>query len=78
MDSGTLWNHQLIRYAGYETEQGIIGDPASVELTKAAMSLGWQGAGSPYDVLPLIIQAQGQAPEWVRICARRRDCGSDY
>ncbi|MDT9720249.1 nitric oxide synthase oxygenase [Paenibacillus sp. ClWae2A] len=59
-----LWNHQLIRYAGYETEQGIIGDPASVELTKAAMSLGWQGAGTSYDVLPLIIQAQGQAPEW--------------
>lgn len=59
-----LWNHQLIRYAGYETEQGIIGDPASVELTKAAMSLGWQGAGSPYDVLPLIIQTQGQPPEW--------------
>ena len=59
-----LWNHQLIRYAGYETEQGIIGDPASVELTKVAMSLGWQGAGSPYDVLPLIIQSQGQAPEW--------------
>ncbi|MEO2210031.1 nitric oxide synthase oxygenase [Paenibacillus amylolyticus] len=59
-----VWNHQLIRYAGYETEQGIIGDPASVELTKAAMSLGWQGSGSSYDVLPLIIQAQGQAPEW--------------
>lgn len=59
-----LWNHQLIRYAGYETEQGIIGDPASVELTKVAMSLGWQGAGGSYDVLPLIIQAQGQAPEW--------------
>ncbi|PRA03561.1 MULTISPECIES: nitric oxide synthase oxygenase [Paenibacillus] len=59
-----VWNHQLIRYAGYETEQGIIGDPASVELTKAAMSLGWQGAGSSYDVLPLIIQVQGQAPEW--------------
>ncbi|MCL6662276.1 nitric oxide synthase oxygenase [Paenibacillus amylolyticus] len=59
-----LWNHQLIRYAGYETELGIVGDPASVELTKAAMSLGWQGAGSSYDVLPLIIQAQGQAPEW--------------
>ncbi|WP_153980882.1 nitric oxide synthase oxygenase [Paenibacillus xylanilyticus] len=59
-----IWNHQLIRYAGYETEQGIIGDPASLELTKAAMSLGWQGAGGDYDVLPLIIQAQGQAPEW--------------
>lgn len=62
-----IWNHQLIRYAGYETEQGIVGDPASVELTKAAMSLGWQGAGGSYDVLPLIIQAQGQAPEWYSI-----------
>lgn len=62
-----LWNHQLIRYAGYEAEHGIIGDPASVELTKAAMSLGWQGEGTPYDVLPLIIQAQGQAPEWYTV-----------
>ncbi|MGX1829590.1 nitric oxide synthase oxygenase [Paenibacillus taichungensis] len=59
-----IWNHQLIRYAGYETTEGIVGDPASVELTKTAMSLGWQGEGTPYDVLPLIIQAQGQAPEW--------------
>ncbi|WFR65493.1 nitric oxide synthase oxygenase [Paenibacillus amylolyticus] len=59
-----VWNHQLIRYAGYETEQGVIGDPASVELTKVAISLGWQGAGGSYDVLPLIIQAQGQVPEW--------------
>ncbi|WP_418041828.1 nitric oxide synthase oxygenase [Paenibacillus xylanilyticus] len=62
-----IWNHQLIRYAGYETENGIIGDPASLELTKAAMSLGWQGAGGDYDVLPLIIQAQGQAPEWYAV-----------
>ncbi|WP_408893074.1 nitric oxide synthase oxygenase [Paenibacillus taichungensis] len=59
-----IWNHQLIRYAGYETTEGVVGDPASVELTKTAMSLGWQGEGTPYDVLPLIIQAQGQAPEW--------------
>ncbi|MFJ2046413.1 nitric oxide synthase oxygenase [Paenibacillus taichungensis] len=59
-----IWNHQLIRYAGYETTEGIVGDPASVELTKTAMSLGWQGEGTPYDVLPLIIQAKGQAPEW--------------
>lgn len=59
-----IWNHQLIRYAGYETEQSIVGDPASIELTKAAASLGWQGAGGDYDVLPIIIQAQGQAPEW--------------
>lgn len=62
-----IWNHQLIRYAGYETEQGIVGDPASVELTKAAMSLGWQGEGGSYDVLPLIIQAKGQEPEWYAV-----------
>lgn len=62
-----IWNHQLIRYAGYETKEGIVGDPASVELTKIAMSLGWQGEGTPYDVLPLIIQAQGQAPEWYTV-----------
>lgn len=62
-----IWNHQLIRYAGYETTEGIVGDPASVELTKTAMSLGWQGEGTPYDVLPLIIQAKGQAPEWYHV-----------
>ncbi|MFS0872378.1 nitric oxide synthase oxygenase [Paenibacillus xylanilyticus] len=68
--SGTpvrIWNHQLIRYAGYETDQGIVGDPASVELTKVALSLGWKGAGSAYDVLPLIIQAQGESPEWYSV-----------
>ncbi|QOS81563.1 nitric oxide synthase oxygenase [Paenibacillus sp. JNUCC31] len=62
-----IWNHQLIRYAGYETTEGIMGDPASVELTKVAMSLGWQGEGTPYDVLPLIIQVKGQAPEWYSV-----------
>src|SRR5690606_29910916 len=29
-----IWNHQLLRYAGYEREGQIIGDPASVTLTK--------------------------------------------
>jgi len=62
-----IWNHQLIRYAGYETESGVVGDPASVEMTKVAMSLGWQGAGTPYDVLPIIVQSHGQAPEWFEV-----------
>lgn len=26
-----IWNCQLIRYAGYETESGVIGDPHSIE-----------------------------------------------
>ncbi|ANU14226.1 nitric oxide synthase oxygenase [Planococcus halocryophilus] len=51
-----LWNHQLIRYAGYETAEGIIGDSSSVELTKRCQKLGWQGAGSAFDILPLVLE----------------------
>lgn len=58
-----IWNHQLIRYAGYETEQGMIGDPASVQLTKEAVRLGWSGEGTAHDVLPLIIQIHGEEPK---------------
>ncbi|QMV45235.1 nitric oxide synthase [Cohnella cholangitidis] len=62
-----IWNHQLIRYAGYETNEGIVGDPSSVALTKAISRLGWQGAGSKYDVLPIVIQMNGQQPKWFPI-----------
>ncbi|MBB6633728.1 nitric oxide synthase oxygenase [Cohnella thailandensis] len=62
-----IWNHQLIRYAGYETENGIVGDPASVTFTKVCLELGWRGEGTPFDVLPLVIQANGQKPRWFRI-----------
>lgn len=62
-----IWNHQLIRYAGYETEHGIVGDPASVELTKQCMQLGWQGEGTPHDVLPLVIQVNDRMPRWFPI-----------
>lgn len=61
-ESIRLWNHQLIRYAGYETAEGIIGDPGSVEFTKYCQELGWQGAGTAFDVLPLVIQIPGEAP----------------
>ena len=50
-----LLNTQLIRYAGYETPDGIIGDPMSVTMTKRAKELGWVGAGTPFDILPLMI-----------------------
>lgn len=57
-----IWNHQLIRYAGYETEHGIVGDPASVELTKEVERRGWRGEGTSYDVLPLIFQIENNEP----------------
>lgn len=62
-----IWNHQLIRYAGYETTSGIIGDSDSIAFTKACEALGWQGAGTHYDVLPLVIQVDDRAPQWFSI-----------
>lgn len=55
-----IWNHQLIRYAGYQTTgQSILGDPLNLELTKLATSLGWRPPTepSPFDLLPIIIQS---------------------
>ena len=57
-----IWNHQLIRYAGYETEEEIIGDSTSVEFTKICEGLGWQGARTNYDVLPLVVQVDNREP----------------
>lgn len=57
-----IWNHQLIRYAGYETERGVIGDPHSVAFTRVCEELGWRGKRTPFDVLPLVVQINGEAP----------------
>nr|WP_247739284.1 nitric oxide synthase oxygenase [Bacillus sp. 165] len=62
-----IWNHQLIRYAGYETEYGIIGDPASVDFTHICSTLGWKGEGTHFDVLPLVIQVNEGLPKWLPI-----------
>lgn len=55
-----IWNHQLIRYAGYQTASGAtLGDPMNVDLTRLAMSLGWSPPKEPgpFDLLPIIIQS---------------------
>jgi len=62
-----IWNHQLVRYAGYRGENGIVGDPSSVELTEEAIRLGWRGRGTPFDVLPLLVQIGGGRPKWYPI-----------
>lgn len=62
-----IWNHQLIRYAGYETEQGIIGDPDSVKITEACINLGWEPRFGNYDVLPIIIQMNNERPKLFEI-----------
>lgn len=63
-----VWNEQLIRYAGYAREDGSrIGDPASLEFTVICEQLGWQGRGTDFDVLPLVIQLDGRAPKWFEV-----------
>ncbi|WP_209280664.1 nitric oxide synthase oxygenase [Paenibacillus athensensis] len=62
-----IWNHQLVRYAGYETERGLVGDPASLAFTAVCRSLGWKGAGGPFDVLPLVVQVDDRPPRWYAI-----------
>ena len=55
-----IWNHQLLRYAGYKTpDRKVIGDPMNIELTNLALSLGWRPPAerSRFDLLPIIIQA---------------------
>ncbi|MFD0695661.1 nitric oxide synthase oxygenase [Paenibacillus sp. GCM10027628] len=62
-----IWNDQLIRYAGYETEHGVLGDPASLQVTKLCQSLGWNGAGTHFDVLPLVVQIGERKPQLFEI-----------
>jgi len=62
-----IWNHQLIRYAGYQTADGIIGDPASSAFTDQCLRLGWVGEGTKFDVLPLVIQVNDHKPKWYSI-----------
>lgn len=57
-------NEQLIRYAGHAQGGGrVVGDPRNAGLTDLAGRLGWHGgAGTPFDVLPVIVQGAGEAP----------------
>ncbi|GLW29828.1 nitric oxide synthase oxygenase [Actinoplanes regularis] len=52
-----VWNEQLIRYAGYRTEDSEpVGDSRLREFTTAVRAFGWQGKGEAFDVLPLVIE----------------------
>lgn len=58
-----IWNHQLIRYAGYpQSGGGILGDPASVRFTRLILDLGWRppGGAGRFDILPLLLETGGR------------------
>ncbi|OCU02124.1 nitric oxide synthase 1 L homeolog isoform X1 [Xenopus laevis] len=63
-----IWNAQLIRYAGYKQPDGsVLGDPANVELTEICIQQGWKAPHGRFDVLPLMLQADGNDPELFEI-----------
>ncbi|XP_006874299.1 PREDICTED: LOW QUALITY PROTEIN: nitric oxide synthase, inducible [Chrysochloris asiatica] len=63
-----VWNAQLIRYAGYQMPDGtVLGDPASVEFTQLCIDLGWKPKYGRFDVVPLVLQANGCDPELFEI-----------
>lgn len=56
---------QLIRYAGYRNSDGTVtGDPAHVSITEYVTRMGWRGAGTPFDVLPLVISTPHEPVRW--------------
>lgn len=60
-----IWNHQLVRYAGYRASDGtVLGDPAQADFTERVMEMGWQPPSerSAFDILPLVIEVPGNRP----------------
>ncbi|MFE5700295.1 nitric oxide synthase oxygenase [Rhodococcus koreensis] len=61
---------QLIRYAGYRQSDGrIVGDPAHLEITETVTRMGWRGAGTAFDVLPLLISTPDEPLRWFDVPA---------
>ncbi|XP_049785916.1 nitric oxide synthase, salivary gland-like [Schistocerca cancellata] len=59
-----VWNSQLINFAGYKNEDGsVTGDPANMEFTEVCLKLGWKSPRTNFDVLPLVLSANGEDPE---------------
>ncbi|GBP31541.1 Nitric oxide synthase [Eumeta japonica] len=63
-----IWNPQLINYAGYREPDGtVLGDPKSIKFTEICMQLGWKPARTAWDILPLVLSAEGKDPEFFEI-----------
>ena len=63
-----IWNPQLLGFAGYEQEDGsVIGDPKHVEFTNECIRMGWEPKMGQFDILPLIVQIEGEKIQWREI-----------
>lgn len=45
----------------------MTGDPAQVGITEAVTKMGWRGAGTPFDVLPLLVSTPDETLRWYEI-----------
>ncbi len=67
-----IWNPQLLRYAGYRLRSGRqVGDPAQNSLTERIRQLGWEPAGTDFDLLPLVVETAEHGPRLYELPA---DC----
>ncbi|WP_372482442.1 nitric oxide synthase oxygenase [Streptomyces bambusae] len=65
-----IWNEQLIRYAGYGSDGRTVGDPRNEGFTAGVQRLGWPGGpGTPFDLLPLVVQGCDDKPRWFELPA---------
>ncbi|KAF9462532.1 nitric oxide synthase [Collybia nuda] len=72
-----VWNDQILTFAAYENEDGTIqGDPKNIQLTKDLIEFGWvppvPAARTRWDVLPLVVMAEGDKPVLIDIPANLR------
>lgn len=63
-----IWNSQLISYAGYRQPDGtVLGDPMHCEFTELCLKLGWKPPKTAWDILPLVLSANGKDPDYFDI-----------
>jgi len=59
-----ILNSKLIRYAGYGVDGDVRGDPDERVFTAVCEDLGWRGAQTDFDLLPVVLDMPGHEPEW--------------
>jgi len=63
-----VWNGLMCQFAAYEADDGsIIGDPAALGITQFCQKLGWQGKGTPFDFLPMLLSGADGEPKYFEI-----------
>lgn len=44
-----------------------VGDPINADFTEVCQKLGWKGKGTRWDILPLVLSANGHDPDYFDI-----------